>query len=409
VAPGSVVSSLRRIHPVAREQSRGEAPIVLRVGTGITLERVLGHQMRAMRDAGWDVRAVVDAGRWADDLEASRVPVYRLGMGRRPGPIQALRWAFAFTKLAREVRPAVIHTHNAFHGVAGGLAALAVPGASVVHTVHNWWFLGSGKVTSRAMYWMLECVSAACSDAVCFICSDDFADAKRLRIVRSKKRVFVGNGIDVSGVRAASKQASIRECRERVGVAPDAFMVLMAARIELPKDHHTVIAATKLLVADLPKLRVVMVGFGDQHQPVIDAIAAEGLGDTISVFGHRHDAYCMMRAADLCVLSSIREGFGRVLAGSMPVGTPVIGSDVAGIRDVIRHDHNGLLVPPRDAEALASAIRRIRENPELANRLAAVGTLDADNRLDERHAIGRIDATYQRLIGRSGSKADVDT
>jgi glycosyltransferase involved in cell wall biosynthesis len=94
------------------------------------------------------------------------------------------------------------------------------------------------------------------------------------------------------------------------------------------------------------------------------------------------------------VLPSDAEGFGLVLIEAMAAGVPVVATDVAGIRDVVRHEHNGLLVPPRDPPRLAEAIRRVGEDAALRDRLVANGR----RVVAERYAWDAVLPQYQRLL-----------
>jgi glycosyltransferase involved in cell wall biosynthesis len=94
----------------------------------------------------------------------------------------------------------------------------------------------------------------------------------------------------------------------------------------------------------------------------------------VRFMGFQANPYPFMRAADLFVLSSRWEGFGNVIVEAMAVGTPVVATDCNhGPREIIRHGESGLLAPPGDDAALATAMLRVLRDPALAARLAAGG------------------------------------
>jgi glycosyltransferase involved in cell wall biosynthesis len=96
---------------------------------------------------------------------------------------------------------------------------------------------------------------------------------------------------------------------------------------------------------------------------------------------------------DLLVLPSAAEGFGLVLIEAMAAGVPVVATNVAGIRDVIQHDANGLLVPPGNPREIAGAIRRIFADEPLRNRLVKNGTAGVIERYDWRKIINQYEST----------------
>jgi glycosyltransferase involved in cell wall biosynthesis len=118
--------------------------------------------------------------------------------------------------------------------------------------------------------------------------------------------------------------------------------------------------------------------FGDasRDRSVRRLIDASGLNSRVLLHGAVSSPWPALKEIDLLVLPSDAEGFGLVLIESMAAGVPVVATDVPGIRDVVRHDRNGVLVPPRNPRALASAIRRVAADGPLRRRLIAAGLRD---------------------------------
>ncbi len=132
-------------------------------------------------------------------------------------------------------------------------------------------------------------------------------------------------------------------------------------------QYDTLAAATRLSGDDW---RFVFVG-GGRDEAALRAAAAR---DPRVIFtGHVDDVGDHLAALDTFVFPSRHEGLGSTLLDAMQAGLPIVASDVDGIPEIIEHEVNGLLVPPGDAYALALAVQRLRDDPELARRLAAVG------------------------------------
>jgi glycosyltransferase involved in cell wall biosynthesis len=96
---------------------------------------------------------------------------------------------------------------------------------------------------------------------------------------------------------------------------------------------------------------------------------AIGLGDRIHFTGSRTDIPDVMRSIDVLVVPSLNEGFGRVIVEANAVGVPAVGADAAGIPEVIEHGVTGYLVPPRDAQAMASVVERLLADEPLRRQL----------------------------------------
>jgi L-malate glycosyltransferase len=130
-----------------------------------------------------------------------------------------------------------------------------------------------------------------------------------------------------------------------------------------------------------------------------ETVAELGLGDAVRFLGEREDVPAILRACDVALLPSWDEPFGRVVVEAMAMGTPVVATSVGGPAEIIRDGVDGVLVPPRRPEALASAVVELlndqtrRQEVGIAARTAAIGRFGRD-----RHAAG-VSALYRALLG----------
>lgn len=123
-----------------------------------------------------------------------------------------------------------------------------------------------------------------------------------------------------------------------------------------------------------------------------------GICDVVRFTGSRTDIPEMMRSLDVLVVPSLTEGFGRVIVEANAVGTPVVGSDVEGIPEVIEPGLTGLLVPPRDPQALATAVERILADPVWRARVAAVAPKRVRERFDPAKQARAIEAVWRLAL-----------
>lgn len=159
-------------------------------------------------------------------------------------------------------------------------------------------------------------------------------------------------------------------------IAPEP-RVLFVGRLEKEKGVHILLEAMKIVLQRMPSAQLLIAGNGSYRQ-VLEALTERlGLTESVSFLGwlgseEIQRLYCKAR---VLVLPSIwGEGLGMVLVEAGLMGRPVIGSDLGGIRDIIRHGYNGFLVPPGDAKALAEAILRVLQDIELASKMGLANT-----------------------------------
>lgn len=150
-------------------------------------------------------------------------------------------------------------------------------------------------------------------------------------------------------------------------------LVVACGRLTAQKDFPTLLAAFAQVRRVLPA-HLWIIGEGSQRQQLEAQIRELHLSDCVQLLGFQPNPFQWMRAADLFVLSSIYEGFGNVIVEAMACGTPVIATDCpSGPGEIIQHQVSGLLVPPRNAGAIAEAIVHVLSYPVWQQTLRAGG------------------------------------
>lgn len=183
--------------------------------------------------------------------------------------------------------------------------------------------------------------------------------------VTHPRMVVVHNPIDLSEV--GWKRPSISPVLRLISVG----------RLTPQKDHHTLLRAFQKLAHRYP-LELHILGDGPLRDS-LQALALEfGLADRVQILGWVDNVYEHLEQADIFVLSSRWEGFGNVLVEAMACGLPIVGTDCeSGPTEILGEGKFGLLVPVADAEAMASALTRLIESPELREHFAELGRLRA--------------------------------
>ena len=149
--------------------------------------------------------------------------------------------------------------------------------------------------------------------------------------------------------------------------------IVMVARFSKQKDHATLLRAVALLAARGLHVPVQLPGGGKGlHRKPLEALAADlGIADRVQFPGVVRDVPQRLMAHQICVLSTHYEGMPLALLEGMAAGCAVVGSDVPGVREVLAHGEDGLLVPESDPVALADALERLLRDPVDASRMAA--------------------------------------
>ncbi|WP_342631814.1 glycosyltransferase family 4 protein [Marinobacter alkaliphilus] len=214
------------------------------------------------------------------------------------------------------------------------------------------------KRVTRAAYGRalsVVCLSRAVSAAV-----KKLLPEARCPIIPSSYSGFDGDPVTVS------------EIRKRY--APK-FIVGQVGSLFRIKGYHVTIEAARILGKSRSDIDFVFLGKGPELENL--KVQAEGL-PSVHFVGHQSDVGSWLEAMDLLAFPSLQEGLGSTVLEAMQHRTPVIGSNVGGIPDMIENGRNGLLVEPEDAEALAAAISKLLDDAPLRARLAEQALVDLE-------------------------------
>ena len=313
---------------------------------GLTAElRRRGHDVQVLapadRDTGDD--GVVIVGRpLSIPYNGSVAPIC-------PRPVAMARTA----SLVRALRPDVVHVHEPFSpgiSMAGALAAAAPVVATFHASADTLWCYRAFAPLLRVVRQRLQ-QSIAVSDAAAALLAHDLGMHVDV----------LPNGIDTTSVLDGPIER------------PSSPTVLFVGRLEPRKGVRVLLDALPALVRQVPDVRVVVAGDGRDR----DAIAAlpPEVARRVSHLGVVSDRalrQCYATASVLAAPSLSRESFGIVLLEAMAAGVPVVASDIAGYRAVVRDGIDGRLVPPAQPEALAAALAEtLRDHAATAPRIAA--------------------------------------
>jgi glycosyltransferase involved in cell wall biosynthesis len=280
----------------------------------------------------------------------------------------------------RAWRPAIVHTHGSLAGRVAG----ALVGVRIVYTKHGLASTAEQAIQVRTPgAWLKRLAVRSFVHRTVAVS----AAVKRSLVAAGAnpdRVVIIPGGIDLGAYAGACEVTS----------APTDTIGAMA-RLSHEKGFDVLLSA----VADLPASTQVLIG-GDGPQSGLLAaqIATLGLANRVRLAGFVSDVPKFMTQLTLFVLPSRSEGLGLVLIEAMAAGLPVVATDVGGIPEVVVHGETGLLVPPEDAGALATAIRQVLADPALAARMGEAGRIRAATYFSAERMAEQTVALYRELL-----------
>ena len=181
---------------------------------------------------------------------------------------------------------------------------------------------------------------------------------------------------------------------------PDAEekLIVSVGRFAPEKGHRYLITALNLLKQQGVAWRCTFLGEGELEAELRSLVEEYGLSTQVSFPGFCEDVFTVLLTADVFVLPSLHESSPNALIEAMGVGMPCIASDVGGIVDLIENEKNGLRVPPKDAEALASALQRVLTNPDLATALGRNAHTTIQQKFNSTESMRSLEDVYRQLF-----------
>lgn len=351
----------------------------------------------AMRDAGYEMLLISPPGEYGEKFRELGLRWEPLPMDRRSlNPFRELVLLCYLVKLFIREKPTLVHSFTIKAAIYGSLAARL---ANVPYRVNA--VTGMGYVFTsndlkarllRPFVRMLFRMALNGNNARLILQNpDDAAFFMSAGLVNnSRVRLIKGLGVDCVRFRPVAKKSSAQPLR-----------VLLAARVLWDKGVAEYIAAARQLKAEGRALQFLLAGTPDPGNPaavpedMIRTWVAEGLLDWL---GHVDDMPALLATVDMMVLPSYREGLPNGLIEAAACGLPLITTDVPGCREVVTDGVDGLLVPLRDAKALARAISRLQDDPALAAGLGAAAYQKTLAEFDVKIVIEKTVAVYKELI-----------
>jgi glycosyltransferase involved in cell wall biosynthesis len=354
------------LQPVTRLPLPGDGRVrvveVLATGTnGGAQEHLFGLLSRIERTR-YDVSVVpLSAGSAARKLGRLDIPVCVVDDPDDDAAVAELAAHLA------EIRPDVVHNHMYRAEVIGTRAALAladrgVPRPYIVSTVHSSRVRsGEDMMTLRALTPSMDRLIAV-SEAIV-----DKIDEERGGLAPVE---LIYNGVDMDRY---DHQEPCCTLHEEYGMEPGSQIVGVVARLEPEKGHPTLLEAWPAVLSACPDAYLLVVGEGSRR----DALEAQArelrIAHRVVFAGRRDDMPAVTAALDVAVLPSYREAQGLTILEAMALSRPVVASNVGGIPEMVQDGVTGLLVPPRDAPALAAVLIRLLTDHPYADTLARAG------------------------------------
>ena len=365
----------------------------------------LRSQIDALVAAGHEVMLISSPVEGADALERiAGIRFVPIDISRGIAPLRDLAALVSMYRLFRSIRPDVVHSTTPKAGllcaVAGFLAC--VPARLHTFTGQPWLEL-SGPIRwfSMASDWLIARLNTHCyADSPSqrdFLIAGGLCRADAVSVLESGSLA----GVDLARFDSESLAERARKCRETLAIPHAARVVLFIGRVTRDKGLMELADAFSRVKAADPEAYLVVVGPTEPKRDPLPLALLQALesDERIRMTGYDPEPEKYLAMADLLCLPSYREGFGNVVIEAGALGVPTVGTRINGLRDAVVDGVTGLLVPPKNAAALAEALASLLKDDAKRKQMGSAARERARNLFDSRIVNRRVLGEYERLLG----------
>ena len=330
------------------------------------------------------------------------VPTLIPSMRRDPGVGDLMALLRIVVLLWRD-RPAIVHTHAAKGGTLGRVATiLAYPlrrwRPMVIHTYHGHSLTGYFSGRTAVFYGLVERLLASRTDVLLAVSGEVRNDLIELGVAPAWQLRVMPLGFDLAPFTGDVDRVARRHAlRAAWGANDEELVVTLIARLVPIKRVDRFLAVARQLAAR-PDVRFVVIGDGELREELASSDDALALDERLVWAGFRRDLPDVCFASDVVMLTSDNEGTPVSIIEAQAAALPVVATDVGGVRSVVHDAESGLLAPADATGALADAVVRLLDDPELRAQMGAIGRANVTSLYTLERLVADHAALYDELL-----------
>ena len=330
-------------------------------------------------------------------------------MRREIAPISDLRALWRVWSVLRSIQPDITNMSTPKMALIGGLAAWMASVPNRIYTLRGLRYETTGS-WKRALLRTCEKVACACAHRVICISRSVRQAAARDRIAPPSKLELLGErgseGITIPPGDRRATSGSIEGMRAQLGIPGQAVVIGFVGRLTRDKGVGELVQCVKILRGEGRPVHLLLLGDFESGDPVNEDTAAWiRTNPAVHWLGFVPNPEPYYGIMDFFVFPTYREGLPRVVLEAAAAGIPVVSTTATGVVDVVSDGLTGLLVPPGDAAALAEAVDRLLEEPEMARRMSRAATQTIREHFDNSYYLAKLADVLESMAGTSQERA----
>lgn len=320
--------------------------------------------------------AVSGNGRLMEKLREKEIEVVSIkNFSNTPGLRNFLAFFETFN-LIRKFKPDILYLLSSEAGFIGSMTGsfyrffVRNKKPKIIYRIGGWAFKEPRNIIVKKIFLWAEKLSAPFKDIIITNSEFDKHLAIKNKIAKLDKITTIYNGLDLNNLKFLPKEKARKIIESKIKHSlNNSLLIGTIANLYKNKGLKFLILAIAKISNDY-KFNFVIIGDGPERKSLENLIKNHHLEDKIFLTGYMPDAYQYLKAFDLFVLPSVKEGQPWVILEAMAASLPIVATNIAGIPEMIENEKSGLLVEPADSDALTAAIEKMLTHPSLAHAMA---------------------------------------
>ncbi len=320
---------------------------------------------------------------FAKKLKEHDISYYCINSLKRSiSPIKDIITIFKLVQIIKIVKPSIVHLNSSKISIIGSLACFITKSwiykmqFNVIYTVHGWVFLEPLNKIKIKFYKLAESIFAKFKDTIICINKKDLDIAQNILRIPKNKLKLISNGINNKKINFLNKKNALLELRsikplKNINLESNTLLIGLIGNLYPTKDYENFIKAFKISktalqvqIGNETKIKAIIIGKGLTRNKLEKLITSENLSDDIYLAGAINNAGKYLKAFDIYVSSSVKEGLPYSILEAGLAERAVVATNVGGVPDILSNNYNGLLVEPSNSQALAKSISELIYNAE---------------------------------------------
>lgn len=311
------------------------------------------------------VCSLSDMGQLGVKLESAGFKVYCLGGGKKFSPASILK----FRRIVKTEKPDLVATRLIHADIFGRLFGRLFGVKRIVCHLES--VLDQPKYDK---FFFVENITRSLVDHYVAVATPVKEKYLAKTDIASEKISVIPNGINLEKFTSLPGKP---EARQTLGLAADDFLVGYVGRLKAERNHRTLLAAVARLNGSIPRLKVLLIGDGEEMANLKLQAEELGITDQIAFMGRRNDIPMLLASLDVFISPSFYEGMSVALIEAMAAGLPIVASDIPSNAELISNQKSGILIPPESEAAIADAMSELYRNARLRQTYGEATRIDA--------------------------------